>query len=418
MTWNAWIFDTVTGQIRCPIDLPAFSWSITVTDSAMGTTQDQSVGEGEASGLRIPWSAVPATTPHARQELLCADKRSIMLCWRTGDNDIGTPVVGGAITPREDTDSDTSFNLDPPMGILADRYLPDPTLFGTGTAIDDNNTPDKPDDDKQVPNTTQETISVRGLSKRGLACWWLRRVTGLKQGGWLPIRLNYENEPGHENRDYKGYDVQNLSFVAFAKRLAALEDGIEMQFRPTRDGNRFIWDFLAGGDGDIYLPQPEPHRLAWHPYGGTCENLKTTHTGPVMRWYATGAGTGSLMKCALAEDLTLVSGIDPWPLREHAVSDTDENDPVLLKRTAMGRLQGNRTPIMQMSCEIHANDVDATGRPLHPFGSFWPGELFEIGVDSHPALDDGVYQARLLQLSGDQSDKATLLFDVMPDPVT
>lgn len=73
MAWNAYIVDTISGQIMCPIDLPNFSWSVSVADSSLSTTKSKGVGQDEVSGLKVPWTAVPANSPGERSRLLAPD---------------------------------------------------------------------------------------------------------------------------------------------------------------------------------------------------------------------------------------------------------------------------------------------------------------------------------------------------------
>ena len=76
----------------------------------------------------------------------------------------------------------------------------------------------------------------------------------------------------------------------------------------------------------------------------------------------------------------------------------------------------NRRPLCQLSGEMNANDVDANGLPLHPLGSFWPGETFDVAIDGFPDWPDGVTTMRLMQMSGDQTGKVTLKFDPIAEP--
>lgn len=403
MSWRAYVFDTITGLIRCPIDIPSFSWSMSISDSTLATTRDKNVGAEEATGLKLPWGAVPASNARERARLLSQDRRSIMLCWHTpwDGNSIGTPLIGGAITPRTDTAADTSFTLESPLGILSNRYLVDTGKFG-----------------KDANGTTRNVISYRNLSRRGLAAEYGARVTGGKHGGKLPIDWNYQGETGHENRDYHGYDIQNLDFKSFLTRLTNLENGPDCTFRPKlSDDTHFRWDFLAGTDGDVFIGQNHVTSFSYSPRGGSIEDITVDHSGPIHRRYVTGSGTGDGMKCAMAEDLTLVLQSDPWPLREMADSDNDINDVSLLRRAANGLLAGQSMPIMQIRGAIHANDVDQAGIPLHPLGSFWPGEEITLDIHSFPTLEDGRYKTRLMSMRGDETDKVTLTFDIMDDPI-
>lgn len=401
MSWAAYLADTMTGLLAAPIDLPSFSWSVSVSDSSLATTRDKGVGEDEGSGIRVPWSAVPASTASQRAAALCADKRSIVLAWRTGRDpeEIGTPILMGAISPRTDTASDTSFSLSSPMGMLENRFL-------TG------------DFGLNASGGTSWTKSFSNMSLRGIASevGWL--CTNAKPGGELPIDWTYRGETGTHERTYKGFNVQNQSGADILEKIADVQDGPDMQFRPylTGDGMHVRWRFTAGSDAGIFLGQDAVHRLAYHPSGGTIEGLTVDHVGPVMRVYATGSGTDEAQLCHLSEDLSLVRSPDPWPLKEMAWSDTDTDDRSLLERHADATLAANRRPIMQIKGEIHVDDVDASGLPIHPMGSFWPGELFSLDVDGFPSLPDGTYECRLMRMDGDETDKVTLTFDVTEDP--
>ena len=55
MAWRAYIVDTISGQLLCPIHLPNFSWSVSVADSSLSTTKSKGVAQDEASGLKVPW---------------------------------------------------------------------------------------------------------------------------------------------------------------------------------------------------------------------------------------------------------------------------------------------------------------------------------------------------------------------------
>lgn len=399
MTWRAYIFDTMSGRIRCPIDLPSFSWSLSVSDSAFSTTRDKNVGEDEADGLRVPWAAVPARSAKTRADLLCPMKRGIMLCWSTSgdESDIGRPVVGGVISPRTDTPRDTSFSLMSPLAVLANRYLIRADRYGANGVASD-------------------VISYRHLSLRGLACAWGQYVTEGKDAGGLPIDWPYLNESGAADRDYHAYDIQNLDFKSFLTRLTNLDNGPDCQFRPYLSGAAFRWRFTAGSDSQPLLGGT-PHMLVSTPAGGTIEDLEISHLGPTMRVYATGAGSGEKMKAAMVEDLTLVRRPDPWPLAEASLSDNDVDDVQVLASFARGQLNANRNPLMQFKGKVYANDTDASGRALHAPGSFWPGEPFTIGLDSFPTLPDGNYSTRLMQVTGDETDRMTLTFDIMTDPM-
>lgn len=129
--WQAFLCDTMTGRLGAPIDLPSFRWSVSVSDCSLATQRDKGTGGADATGLDVPWSAVPGGTPIARAHELASYRRSLVLCWQRADGEL-VPVVGGAIGPRTDSWDDTSFSLISPMQLLGSRVLVREGVVGAG----------------------------------------------------------------------------------------------------------------------------------------------------------------------------------------------------------------------------------------------------------------------------------------------
>lgn len=72
--WTTYIFETMTGALLAPVDIPSLSWTQTVSSCSLSTTKDKGVGKLEGSGLTIPWTALPAKTQEARNDLLAPYK--------------------------------------------------------------------------------------------------------------------------------------------------------------------------------------------------------------------------------------------------------------------------------------------------------------------------------------------------------
>lgn len=158
--WQAYIADTMTGQLDVPLDLPSFRWSVSVSDCSLSTTRDKGTAEGDATGLQLPWGAVPATTAEGRERMLASSRRAILLCW----DDM--PVVFGAIGARTDSWSDTSFDLVSPMQMLAARYIVREGVYGTGTTVSDEGETKG----QTLHSVTTDSIHWSGLSLRAIAC--------------------------------------------------------------------------------------------------------------------------------------------------------------------------------------------------------------------------------------------------------
>lgn len=399
MSWRTYLGDTTTGLIDCPIDIPSFSWTITVSDSSMSTTKDRGVGEDSATGMSVYWSEIPGTTTTQKASAVSSFRRYLCLCWKSREDEDpdspGIPFVFGAIGTRSDTWEDTSFDLLSMYNFLQNRVLVEEGTYGTGPS-----------------STTKGSIRLEKMSYRGIAATIGDMCTNRKPGGSLPIDWQYVGEAGSRAREYTGYDVQNNICADLLDKLTNLIGGPDMQFRPyLADSSHIRLQFIAGSDADQRLGQNRIHRLTCFPGGGTLQNIQVDHDGPVMRVYASGSGTDEAQICHLSEDLTLVHNVDPYPLVESVYSDSDTDNPDILKQHGDATLSANCVPTMQVSGEIDFNDEDSP----EP-GSLWPGELVELDIEGFPTLPDDVYLMRLMQMSGDQSSRCKVKFDVYEDP--
>ena len=91
--------------------------------------------------------------------------------------------------------------------------------------------------------------------------------------------------------------------------------------------------------------------------------------------------------------------------------DTDVDNVNLLRQHAQAQLSALSTPIMQMVGEYNLGD-----RHVPQLGEIWPGEIVQLALQGHPALPDGVYQQRIMEMSGDSSNTVKIVFDVMTVP--
>lgn len=541
--WNFFLYDTMSGRLAQQIDVPAFTWSMSVSDASFATSKDKGVGEDDLSGLELPWGQIPGVDAAARASALMPYKRGIVAFWHSQADDPnkpGRPILAGALGVRRSTRDDVSVPFVSMLGLLEDRYLVHEGRFGKGPG-----------------NSSPDEFRWVNLSYRALACETIRQCTEMKPGGSLPIDLPYLGEHGtHQlpevsgdeedkpesgektvkkvnksdgwvqttvetdkttvvdhtekvtsktvtvkekytvwqkgkrvvrTRDkqktirtgrtvtevktetkpkgsyrvektvtktvttysydgngketgskkrtegptttveakpievtYRDFNVVNHRCADILRAIANSAGGPDMQFRPylTEDGQHVRFRFLAGSDGDIFLHQDKRLSLSYAAgEAGTLENVSVDRAQPVQRVYGVGAGTGSGTLTFLAEDLTLVSQSDGWPLVEYTYQDSKAEEIAMLRSGATGLLQANGRPLMQVKGEINAFDMDASGLPLHALGSFWPGEMFDVSMQGFPDMPDGVYAMRLMQMSGDETGKVELTFDITVDPV-
>lgn len=541
--WNAFLYDTVTGLLGQQIDVPSFTWSMSVSDASFSTTKDKGFGIDDVSGLELPWVQIPGVDAAARASALMPYKRGLVLFWHSQADDPnrpGRPVLAGALGVRKSSQLDVSVPFVSMLGLLEDRYLVHEGRFGKGAG-----------------NSSPDEFRWVNLSYRALACETIRQCTEMKPGGTLPIDLPYVGEHGthqlpevsgdeedkpesgektvkkvnksdgwvqttveadkttvvdhtekvtsktvtvkekytvwkkgkrvERTRDkqktirtgrtvtevktetkpkgsyrvektvtktvttysydkngketgstkhtdgptttveqkpievkYRDFNVVNHRCSDILRAIANSAGGPDMQFRPylTEDGQHIRFRFLAGSDGDVFLHQDKRLSLTYAA-GQSCtlENVTVDRAQPVHRVYGVGAGTGSGTLTVLAEDLSLVTRSDPWPLMESTYQDSKADEINVLRGGATAVLQANSRPLMQIKGEVNAYDMDASGMPLHALGSFWPGEMFDVSIQGFPDLPDGVYAMRLMQMSGDETGKVELTFDITVDPV-
>lgn len=395
--FRAYLMDTMSGQLAEPIDLPNVRWSVTVSDCSLSTVRGKGVGEAAIGGLQLPWTAVPGDTPAARRRALASYRRAVCLMWE--DESGMQPVVVGAIGDRVDSWLDTSFEIVSMMGLLGQRILVDEGAFGKGNPS----------------GTTTRDIAYRNLSLRAIASDMGRRCTDAKPGGALPIDWSYLGEAGRHSRTYYGFNARNNAFDKLLGEITNVQNGPDAQLRPyiAEDGAHVRHRLVMGTDADPTIDEAGlVPTLTFFPGGGTIENVKVAHAGPTMRVYANGAGQDKAQLCCLAEDMSLVTKPDPWPLVESSHGFTDDSSLSVLQSHARGRLAAMADPICQVEGDVWLDDPNTPG-----FSEMWAGQRVDVQVRDHPGLADGTYEMRLMEMSGDATPKVHLVFDPIIDPL-
>lgn len=399
--WRLWIVDARDGRIIAPIDVPSFQWQMSIRDSSF-TTTSREPGDRTASGLSLPWSALPADTPAARSLLLDSTRRAMCLTWADSyeGDDFGTPVIWGVVGERQDTQQDTSFPLSSPLELLGQRLVVRDGEFHDGKSMD--------------------VISLSGLSYRGILCEAGAYATDRKQGGTLPFDWPYLGEPGtRQKSSWKAWNIQNNAAKKLMGDIANLKDGPDFTFTPyvTEDGGHVRVRLEAGSDADRSLyASAQPVGLTYHAGAGTVEDLKVSHAAPVQRWYGTGAGQDESVLTVMRGDMSGVDAThDPQILREDVYSDTDTDNLDVLASHVQAQLDSSRSKLIQITARVHFGDTTAGGVTLSP-ATLRPGMPVVLSIQGYPSLPDGDYRTSVMLMSGDQGGDATLTFEVMDDP--
>lgn len=399
MSWQPYLTDAHTGLLGAPIDIPSFSWSMDVNDSSLSTTKSKKVGLDQVQNITVPWDTIPGSTQREKYEAIEAGHVGLCLMWECDGRQ--TPILWGAISGREDSYESASFTVESAYSILGDRIVCREGAFKTGTSPD--------------------TITYTGMSMRGIASEIGYLCTNCKPGGELPVDWQYRGEshprksgedPTIHTRSYEAWNVGNQTGKQCLDKLAQVIGGVDMTFRPyLSDSQHVRLKFLAGTDDSLYLGQETVHGFTAFKGGGTLEHVKVTYGDPVQRVYATGAGQDKATLTTLSQNLTLVSTSRPMLLREATLSDTDAASLPLLQQAADNALTSRLAPIMQIQADYYCDDEDTPD-----MGQMWPGELVKLHLADYPTLPDGVYMLRVMRMSGDNSSKVSLLFDVTTIP--
>ena len=406
MSWRLWIVDARDGRIIAPVDVPSFQWQMSIRDTSFSTTPQQprqgDPGDRTASGLSLPWSALPASTPAERNLLLDSSRRAMCLNWADSyeGDDFGTPVIWGFVGDRLDKQQDTSFPLSSPLEFLNDRLVVRDGRFRDGKSPD--------------------VIGVDGLSYRGILCEAGLYATDRKLGGALPFDWPYQGEKGtRQKSSWKAWNIQNNATKKLLNDIANLQGGPDFAFIPyvTEDGGHVRVRLEAGSDGDRCLfADRAPVCLSYHSGAGMVEDLEVAHVAPVQRWYGTGAGQDESVLTAMCEDLSGITATsDPQILREGVFSDPDTDNLAVLKAHVRAQLDASCRKRIQMTGKVHFGDMGAGNVSLSP-ATLRPGMPVILSIQGFPSLDDGDYPGGVMSLSGDQSGTAQITFDILDDP--
>lgn len=385
--WRHFLTRVSDGLLGAELDIPSFVWDMSVSDSSLSTTKQKGTGIEDVSSITVPWTAIPGTTAALRDAAIREGKVAVTSFWKDSGaepNSLGTPKLWGIISDRTDTWIDTSFALDGIMSILGRRLVATEGKFPTADTI--------------AWTGTAQAIAKKVVQQ---AC--------SKPSGGLPIDFDVDQTVSTDptlTLTVENFDTSNITAATLLTKLANLDNGPDIQFRPYLADSQHVR--LKMLRGHPRLGQDRIHSFSAFPTGGTLQDFKIVHSASslAMRVYGTGSGSDSATLMALAEDKTLVSLSDPWPTYEASYSDTSATDVMVLQSEADALLTALGRPLMQLQGTIRADGNI-------PLGLIWPGESARLSINGHPSLSDGNYDLRIMKMSGDQTASVTVVFDAM-----
>lgn len=362
--WEAYLFQTINGQVGPRIPYESLSWSIDLNDI-------------ESINIKLKKSGLPNV-----------DKRYWFSPWWAGVLLMydGRPVVAGPITTRPYEDQlSLHINTGGIRSVLSARVIV-PEMQNWATL-------------------NKQTIQYKGLSLGTIAKRVVQSVQQ-KAGGGLPISYaiadeTVANDADHQ-RTYQSFNVHNLFCDDVLTKLSNVTDGPDIMFRPRmiNDG-RLTFDLWTGTETQPRIRQSYTQVWDTTAIEGNVTDMSIIETGTYQasRVYATGAGQdqGTLIEVRTDES-TFGRG---YPLLERTFNSGDSESKTVVGNHAMANLRANKSSLTEIQMTVR-------GDQEIPFGRFWPGDLCHVYVKDWVGLPDGLTQMRILSMTGDHTNNVKL----------
>ena len=332
MLYEAWLIETMTGQLSAKLDVLSGSWSQTA---------------GAADEIKLTVS---------KQPLRGLDLGHWLTPWKAGVLVVvdGLPLAMGPLTQPPGI-SRTTVELAAGGALsLLDRRYATAADYAPGQGAD----------------LAESVLSYSGLSLGSIA-WRLVQSAMNRRGGALPIVHGSPDEvitPGNE-RNYQGFDVSNLGTAHLLELLSGVIKGPQIRFdaRWADDTHRRAeWVMRHGTKVSVDIPQDMVLTVdTTAPRGRITEPTVKTAWTPYAKIYGTGAGEGSGTLIGIAENTDIMNNL---PLIEAVISDTSAEDLDNLAAMIQAKLDTCRTMTVQVNTSID------TTSGQHP--TLWrPGEI-------------------------------------------
>ncbi len=360
--WTAHLFQVTSGQIGPRLNFESMDWSIELN----GT---------ETINMKLRKSDLPAID---LQYWLAPWWAGVALFW----ND--EPIVAGPLITRPSESFDfLTIGCGGIRSILAKRLVAK-DLSPTGWA------------GFNTDLLTYSGLALGTIAKRAV------EASQQKAGGRLPISYALEDMAGGHERNYKSFNVSNISCDDILTKLSNVIDGPDIMFRPRLlRPNLLTFDLWTGTDVQPRIYQKYSPIWDTTPAKGMVSNVNVIFTGTYQtsRVYATGAGQdeGTLIQ-VVTDDTLLQKG---YPLLETVVNEGSSENPDVVLGHALSGLDVNNGALLEIQMTVRADG------PI-PLGSYWPGDLVEIVTKGWLSLPDGVNRMRLLSITGDHTNNVKI----------
>lgn len=349
--WTAHLYQTTTGIIGPKLAYASMSWSAELN----GT---------ETISLGLRKSDLPVVNLSL---WLSAWWAGVVLMW----ND--APIVAGPLLtrPSESIDS-VSINCGGIRSILARRVVVKEDSMSTIASSNIN-----------YSNLSYGTIAQRVVT-----------AAQQKSAGQLPISFPLPEESGTHERNYRGFNLQNIYCDDILDKLSNVIDGPDIMFRPRllRD-NQLTFDMWHGTNKDPRIAQRYVPTWDTTPARGQVSDMTVNYTGSYQasRVFSTGAGQDEGLLITKSEDTSMLQR--GYPLLESVINRGSSENINTVRGYGDAHLQANRDALLEVQITVQGDD-------LTPFGSFWPGDLANIVTKGWLSIPDGITPMRVLSITG------------------
>lgn len=359
--WTCSLFQISTGLLGPALEFDDFSWSI-----ELNGTETWSI------------SLKKSTLPRINYDYWLAP-------WWAGVAFFydGVPIVAGPIL-NIPNDSFTDLDLSGVgiRGIFARRKV----------------TEELGEDWTTLPGTN---VGWSGYSLNTIAKFVVQK-SQMKNAGALPISYPIPDEFGTHERNYKGFNISNISTDQVLTKLSNVRHGPDILFKPRlADIGRLTFDFWTGTNINPRIHQNTFPVWDTTPVKGSISSMRLTTTGTYQsfRVYSTGAGIDAGIK------MDVVTNIAPlqkeFPLLETSISSSNSEDIAIVRAHGISNLEINSNVLQEVEIHVRADGVNK-------LGTFWPGDLVQVYVKDFVTLKDGLHEMRLLAITGNTTNDIML----------
>jgi len=367
--WTAHLYQSISGKIGPRLSYESLAWSVELNGI-------------ESIQLTLKKSDLP---PVDLTKWLSAWWAGVVLFWD------GVPVVAGPITtrPSESWDS-VSINCGGIRSILAGRVVVE--------------------EQSDWSKLSKSIISYNGLSLGTIAQRVVQKAQ-TKPAGKLPITFALPEQggsiDGYHQRNYKGFDLQNLSCDSILTKLSNVIEGPDIMFKPRLvRGNQLTFDLWHGTEDHPRIAQQFTKVWDTTPQKGQVADMTVNYTGTYQasRVFSLGAGSDEKMIVTVSTNNAPLQ--HDYPLLERVINRGSSENPVTVKSHGDAELAANEDALLEIQMTVR-------GDTEIPFGSFWPGDLALVYTKGWLSIPDGMTPMRILSLTGDGTNnvKVSLQMD-------